>query len=47
MMSLKTNIRPYALLLMALISVSALSGCGESAPPETDSQPEEQGKSVV
>ena len=42
MMSLKTNIRPYALLLMALISVSALSGCGESAPPETDSQPEEQ-----
>lgn len=42
MMSLKANIRPYALLLIALLSVVALSGCGESAPPETDSQPEEQ-----
>ncbi|MGQ7261535.1 hypothetical protein [Vreelandella sp. V005] len=42
MMSLKANIRPYALLLMALLSVVSLSGCGESAPPETDAQPEEQ-----
>ncbi|RBI68254.1 hypothetical protein DQ400_07755 [Vreelandella sulfidaeris] len=42
MMSLKTNMPSYALLLMTILTVGALSGCGESAPPETDAQPEEQ-----
>ncbi|BBI63593.1 hypothetical protein [Vreelandella sulfidaeris] len=42
MMSLKFNMRFYAFLLITVLAVGALSGCGESAPPETDAQPEEQ-----
>lgn len=42
MKSLTSNKRFYAVLLMTLLAVGTVSGCGESAPPETDAQPEEQ-----
>lgn len=42
MMSLKSHMRFYALLLITVLSVGTLVGCGESAPPDEDSQPEEQ-----
>lgn len=42
MMSLKSNMQLYAFLLITLLTVGTLSGCGESAPPDEDSQPEEQ-----
>ena len=42
MKSLTSNKRFYAVLLMTLLAVGMVSGCGESAPPETDAQPEEQ-----
>ncbi|MFB9866463.1 hypothetical protein [Vreelandella sulfidaeris] len=42
MMSLKFNMRFFAGLLVALLAAGSLSGCGESAPPETSAEPEKQ-----
>lgn len=42
MMSLKSNMRFYAFLLITLLAVGTLSGCGESAPPDESPQPERQ-----
>ena len=42
MMSMKANLRFCALLLATLLAAGVLSGCGESAPPETSAEPEKQ-----
>lgn len=42
MMSLKSTMRFYALLMISLLAMGMLSGCGESSPPDTNPQPEEQ-----